>query len=369
MLPEAPLPLYLQDAEALLQFNALGANSDQLPSTITSTASVTPSSPNPLFPQADSGAHSAHLPPKQCAVPISPKNSFGLFHLYNEGSVPTSGDPKDQSKADPLPTHGQEPVSNLFYPYLNESSWHIGDWYWNQGAQKSKQSFKILVDIITSEDFRSEDLYHTSWAAIDHQLGSLGTVHDPSQTTPAAADSEEWQAEDDGWIQRDVTISVPFPRRCLHPGPRTYTVSRFYRRSLVSIIREALSDPVWCRSFRFEPYLLQWKRSCSIDDIGIYGEFFSSQAFITAHRDLQGAHLDSTSCTLPQRIVALMFWSDATQLTAFGDAELWPLYVYFGNESKYRCCMLTTNLCSHAAYFQTVCISYVGQLGSNHLQM
>ena len=247
----------------------------------------------------------------------------------------------------------------IFYPYPNESSWLIGDWYWNQGTQKSKQSFKNLVDVITSVNFQLEDLYRTSWAVIDRQLGSLGSVHDHSQATPAAPDSEEWQAADDGWIQKNITISVPFPPCSLHPGPRTYTVPHFYHRSLVSIICEALSDPICCKSFCFEPYLLWWKRSCRVDDVGVYGELFSSQAFITAHRDLQDTHLDSISCTLPRRIVALMFWSDATQLTAFGDAKLWPLYVYFGNESKYRRCTPTANLCSHAAYFQTVCISYI----------
>ena len=357
MLPEPLLPLYPQDAEALLQVNALGENSGSGPSA--TMASATPSSPNLSSPQAGSRTQSAQLSPKQCAVLVSQHNSFGLFRLYDEGSVPTSGDPEDQSGADPLPTHKQEPVSNIFYPYPNENSWLIGDWYWNQGAQKSKQSFKSLVDIITSANFRSEDLYCTSWAAIDRQLGSLGTVYDHSQATPAAADSEEWQAKDDGWMQRDITISVPFPRRSLHPGPKTYTVSRFYRRSLVSIICEALLNPIRCRSFRFEPYSLRWKRPCRVNDIGVYGDLFCSQAFITAHRDLQDACLESTTCTLPRRIVALMLWSDATQLTAFRDAKLWPLYVYFGNESKYRRCTPTANLCSHAAYFQTVNISYL----------
>jgi len=49
-----------------------------------------------------------------------------------------------------------------------------------------------------------------------------------------------------------------------------------------------------------------------------------------------------------------MLWSDATQLTAFGTAKLWPLYIYMGNESKYMRCQPLANLCSHAAYFHTV---------------
>ena len=149
-------------------------------------------------------------------------------------------------------------------------------------------------------------------------------------------------------MRRTISISVPFPRRSLHPGPSSYVISNFYRCSLLSIILEAL------KSFHFEPYLLRWQRSCGGADVGVHGELFSSEAFATVHHDLQDACLDSISCTLPRRVVALMFWSDATQLTAFGDAKLWLLYVYFGNESKYRRCMPTANLCSHAAYFQTV---------------
>ena len=304
--------------------------------------------------QADSPAHwSPQVPSNRHGVLRTGKNSFGLFRLYDEDSIPSINDPEDQSGADPLPTPVSQPIllgsMNPFYPYPNESSWYIGDWYWNQGAQKSKQSFKGLVEIITSGDFRTEDLHHANWTAIDRQLGS----HESSQASP---DSGEWQVEDGGWTRRSITISVPFSRRSLHPGPRNYAILDFHRRCLLSII---LSDPICCKSFRFEPYSLRWKRSSRTDDVGVYGELFSSEAFINAHRDLQDVHLlDSASCTLPRRIVVLMFWSDATQLTAFGDAKLWPLYVYFGNESKYQHCTPTANRCSHAAYFRNVCLSY-----------
>ena len=274
------------------------------------------------------------------------KIPFSLFHLYDKDLAPIN-DPEDHSRADPLPMSIVEvPVSqplsasmNLFYPYLNKSSWRVGDWYWNQGAQKSKKFFRSLVEIISSADFWSEDLCHTSWAAIDCQLGSLGTAHDPCDATPMAADLQEWQAMDGGWMQRNISISVPFPQHLLHPGPRNYTISNFHRQSLVSVIREVLSDPLHCRSFHFEAYSLRWQCSCEVADVGVYGKLFSLQAFTTAHCDLQNARIDSISCTLPCCVVALMFWSDVTQLTAFGDAKLWPLYV-----------------CSHAAYFQAVCV-------------
>lgn len=52
-----------------------------------------------------------------------------------------------------------------------------------------------------------------------------------------------------------------------------------------------------------------------------------------------------------------MFWSDTTQLTSFGNAKLWPTYMYFGNESKYRHCKPSLNLSNHVAYFEMVCLS------------
>ncbi|KIM62395.1 hypothetical protein SCLCIDRAFT_119837, partial [Scleroderma citrinum Foug A] len=57
---------------------------------------------------------------------------------------------------------------------------------------------------------------------------------------------------------------------------------------------------------------------------------------------------------LPRRIVALMFWSDVTVLTSFGDTKLWPVYMYFGNESKYERCQPSNHLCMHIAYLQMV---------------
>ena len=173
-------------------------------------------------------------PSKSCTTLATQKNSFGLFCIYDVESIPTANDPEDQSGAGPLPARGLNvptlPSSvNSFHPYPNESSCLIGDWYWNEGAQKSKKNFKKLVEIITSSAFRSEDLRQTNWTAIDRQLGSLESDHDPSQTTSMAVDSEEWEAEDGSWMRRTITISVPFPRRCLHPGPRDYTISNFYR--------------------------------------------------------------------------------------------------------------------------------------------
>ena len=262
MLPEPPLPLPPQGVEVPFDVGL----PDSRPSTTVTSASTNQSSS-----QADPAAQSARIPSKPRAVLTTQRNSFGLFRVYDEDSVPSINDPEDQSGADPLPTEVcmSQPfpsTMNPFYPYPNESSWRLGDWYWNQGVQKSKDSFKKLVEIITSSDFRSEDLHHINWVAIDCQLGSLSAVHHSSQTGTIVANLEECQAEDGWWMRKNITISIPFPRCSL--------ISNFYCWPLLSIIHKALSDPVRCKSFHFEPYSLRWNRSCKDNDIGIYGELF-----------------------------------------------------------------------------------------------
>jgi hypothetical protein len=48
--------------------------------------------------------------------------------------------------------------------------------------------------------------------------------------------------------------------------------------------------------------------------------------------------------------MALMFWSDATHLAAFGTAKMWPIYMLFGNLSKYVRCQPTSGATKHLAY-------------------
>lgn len=49
-----------------------------------------------------------------------------------------------------------------------------------------------------------------------------------------------------------------------------------------------------------------------------------------------------------------MFRLDATQLASFGSMKIWPLYMYFGNDSKYLQCKPLSHLCKHIVYFQSV---------------
>jgi len=273
----------------------------------------------------------------------TPRNVFGLSRRYEATELP-SFDPEEQIALQDLSDIPNSEVKS-FYPYPNRSAFELGNWHWNGGAQKLQASFRELIDIIGDPEFQSADVRSINWDKINEVLGT-------------DEDTGEWLDEDAGWTQTPVTISIPYQSCRGIPsesgaGPRNYTVEDFRHRNLVSIIKEKVSGLSENHQFHFEPYELYWQRDSGIDPIRVQGEVYTSPAFIDAYRELQDSP-GEPGCDLPRVVVALMFWSDATQLTAFGNAKLWPLYLFFGNDSKYCRCKPTCHLCEHVAYFQTV---------------
>ncbi|KAI0057935.1 hypothetical protein BV25DRAFT_1872245 [Artomyces pyxidatus] len=282
---------------------------------------------------------------------VSPSNSFGLFRRYHTTQLPSHDPENEYSGCNVLPEAKPRqtwnpPTANLsqYYPYPNASSFRLGDWYWNGSAQKSDTNFHDLVTIVGDSFYRPEDVGKANWDQINTILGQ--------------EDAGEWLDDDAGWTRTPVTISVPFhPRRGVRTlpgdGPRDFVVEDFFHRNLVSVIREKLSRPHDDALFHYEPYELHWSPPGATEDVRVHGELYTSQAFLDAHDEIQNSPPEQ-DCHRPRVIAALMFWSDTTHLTSFGEAKLCPLYMYFGNESKYRRCQPSSHLCEHVAYFKSL---------------
>jgi hypothetical protein len=281
-----------------------------------------------------------------CRVLQTARNSFGLLRRYFAKKFP-SHDPESEANISDLsdivdvhlPTPG---TSSGFGPYPNKSSFLLGDWYWNGSAQKSQHDLADLVKIVSANDFRPGEIRDTNWAKVDDRLAADDSSPD-----------EEWMDEDTGWKPTPVTISVPFHRHTDTPGPHEYSAPNFHHRTLVSLIREKIRNASHHPGFHYKPYELHWQPSDGDESTCVYGELYTSPAFIDAHNALQESP-GEPDCDLPRMVVALMFWSDATQLANFGDAKLWPLYMFFGNESKYQRGKPSSNRCEHVAYFESV---------------
>jgi Plavaka transposase len=283
----------------------------------------------------------------------TPRNAFGLYRRYCSYTWP-SHDPEenvslDDLSATPAPSLPMPQHSNPFHPYPNQSSFKLGDWFWNEGPQLSRKSFGRLLDIIGDPEFRPEQVRDVPWAKIDATLGS----NDFDGERPDGEWEPEWMQQDAGWKRTPITISAPFHSQTVARCPQNYVVGDLYHRSIVSVVREKLANPVDAQNFHYDPFQVFWKSDNGRPDVQVHGELYTSRAFLEAHQALQESP-GEPGCNLPRVIVGLMFWSDATHLTSFGSAKLWPCYLFFGNESKYRRCKPTSNLCNHVAYFQAV---------------
>ena len=87
----------------------------------------------------------------------------------------------------------------------------------------------------------------------------------------------------------------------------------------------------------------------------IYSEIYTGDFWNDEDEKLQSAHQHSPNSHLEAIIVALMIWSDLTSLAQFGNVELWPIYLYIGNQSKYSRCKPTSFAAHHIAYLPKVC--------------
>ncbi|KAG2045967.1 hypothetical protein BDR06DRAFT_1040545 [Suillus hirtellus] len=272
-------------------------------------------------------------------------NVFGLSRQYHSKEVTTlenltltHSDQESQDLSMPAHViqHDTTEAPNTFFPYPNRSSFLLGDWFWNGGIQKSQKSFKELLRIIGDADFQSEDIRATRWNSINHRLGS------------SAEDAEAFEGA--GWKKTSISIKIPIHSRADSPGVHDYLTTDLHHRPLVSVIQEKLENEKHDELFHYQPYELLWNRGQSERPIRVHGELYTSEAFIQAHCEIQESPPEP-GCDLERVIVALMFWSDATHLTSFGNSKLWPCYMFFGNESKYRRCKPSCHLCSHVAYF------------------
>jgi Plavaka transposase len=281
----------------------------------------------------------------------STRNIFGLFRQYYATRFPEH-DPDENITSDDLMDTSSDPMSSplvdSYQPYPNQSSFLLGEWYWNGGVKKSKSSFSDLLKIVGHPSFRPEDVAGTKWQHIDTQLG--GNLLDSGSDG-----GDHWEDErvDGDWIETPIKIQVPFHKKSEHPGQQVFEAGKLRHRKLVSVIREKILRPSSHPHIHLEPYELYWQPDLASEPARVHGELYTSDVFLEAHRDLQNSP-GEPGCELPRVVVALMFTSDGTELTAFSDAKLWPVYLAIGNESKERRTKPSCQAFEHIAYFEQV---------------
>jgi len=212
----------------------------------------------------------------------------------------------------------------------------------NTGSRsKSEGEVNPLVNsVLNAPDFRTEDLRNFN---AHQESGHLDKANRTSLL-------------DDGFKVTSVTIEVPTGESGDSETSRQYSVPGLHYQKLLGVIKAAFLDPLSLH-FHLTPFSLMHRSPVTGVEQRVYGELYHSDAFIKEYHRVQNCSRpppDDPGCKLEKVIAALVFWSDSTHLTNFGTATLWPIYLFFGNLSKYIRSRPSSGACNHVAYIPSV---------------
>lgn len=304
-------------------------------------------------------------------------NSFGLAREYpsKPSRIPDADIAPSQLISDNVgdlePTRDDlEPsrtksILDIIFPYPNMTAFRFNRWFWNGSNKKSQlERGKLLDDVILQPDFVPEDLRGVDFGKLDRLV----------------AEDKGGVDGGNGWATSTLTIQVPVPEKITKAVRRDrvnreriarthdevddeeeplrskkFFVPGFRHRSIVHLMRTAIEHSEQAMDFHWNAFKLFWQPPDPLaPPERVFDEIYSSNAFVEADRELQDTP-DPENDHLPRVIAALMLWSDATHVAQFGQAKLWPIYVYFGNLSKYTRGRPTAHAGHQAGYLCSVC--------------
>jgi hypothetical protein len=239
-------------------------------------------------------------------------------------------------ESDPLSSSEARPS---YWPFQNPTVHGVMQWLNNgQTAKSEGETTKLIHNVILSQNFNAADL-----VGFD--------AHRENQRLDKALSESALRSQ---FIESSVDIVIPSGES--HVEGKTFEVPGLLHRKLTSVIREAFESPL-AHLYHYSPFKLFRKSPISGKDERIYGEIFTSDAFLEETESVRRHGLlppDDSACKREKAVAAMMISSDATMLTDFGTAKGWPIYFMLGNLSKYIRAQPDSGAMHHLAYIPSV---------------
>ena len=236
------------------------------------------------------------------------------------------------------------------WPFENMSTYLLMNWANTGSSQKTEVEITRLGrEVLASPDFKTEE------------LGSFNAHRENQRMDKAFVSPSHAPFSRDGWKEVKVDIKVPVASRTgRSPPARTFSVPGLHFRSLVEVIKAAWSESV-AKQFHLSPFKRLYVHPETKAETRVFDEAYTGDVWIQAHDDLQ-KQPSEPGCSLEKVIAGLMFWSDSTHLANFGNASVWPVYMYFANQSKYIRAQPSSGACHHVAYIPSVRSSFFSKI-------
>ncbi|KAF8830203.1 hypothetical protein HHX47_DHR2000548 [Lentinula edodes] len=279
------------------------------------------------------------------------KTQLNIFGLWREYPDRPSHDPDGEVGLEDLSNlpHSEEHQDNEHSESensrddspLNPTQTLLAGWQNNGNSTKSNNEMDGLAHILQWPDFQVKELEGYNAQAANEKITKA---------------DEDWGRNQfkDSFVETAVEIEVPSGDPQI-PSKKFQIPQLLYRNPL-SVIRAAFADRL-ASQFHFVPFkLFQEIDSDDGKTISqrVQTDLYNSDVFLEEHRNLRRAPTDDKDCKREKVVAALMCWSDATQLANFGTAKLWPIYMLFGNLSKYVRASPNSGAVHHLAYIPTI---------------
>ncbi|KAJ7627108.1 hypothetical protein FB45DRAFT_1082250 [Roridomyces roridus] len=294
-------------------------------------------------------------------------NRHGIYKVLVR---PTTHDPDDTATLDSLckssnlsitqrPLLAKPSNTPWWFPFASATVARLMMWFHLGSSLKSIEDLDALItNVLLQDDFNREELRGFRAA-----LGN--------KTLDEFKSSPDGMPVPDTWKRTSVRIKVPGKNVCTAEEEAVeFEVEGLVYRDLLDVMVENFSGPAFA-DYHTTPFVYRLDPAydpadkmvlpdAPLDHAGlpplpddhtpVYGEVFASGRLRKMHSELPR----SATPNIETIIAAYMFWSDATHLANFGNASLWPLYIFFGNQSKYSRARPTSNACHHTAYFPSL---------------
>ncbi|KAF8223215.1 hypothetical protein L208DRAFT_1518627 [Tricholoma matsutake] len=283
-------------------------------------------------------------------------DNFGLYREYI--TFPTTDPEADQDLDDiydipgkPSTESGQHwwtgvgamfnaATENIYHPFLNATVCRLMNWLYSGSNQKSIVELDRLVkEVLIQDDFDVSDLKGFSAA---RELRCLDTMEDEAAFSGEA-----------GWKESSVKIRLPVDKQKLKEAVApTFEIPGVWHRDLLEVICTAFEDTK-TQFYHLTPLRLFWKPTPDSKPERVVTDLYNSDAFLQEHEKLQ-QQPSEMGCDLEWVVAAIMVWSDSTHLANFGQASLWPIYLFLGNQSKYQHTKPSQFAVHHLVYIPSV---------------
>jgi hypothetical protein len=273
--------------------------------------------------------------------------------IHHVSDVPTFVKDTD-SQYNPLAIFGPQAMQNIesptspmtpsFTPFLNHSVSKLMNWFYQRSTKTLADLNSLVHDVILHPNFHSSNLKNFS---ATHELRCLEKSSVPDSGLP--------YLKNDDWKEAVIKVPLPLVQTQYQNEDNAHTLEiKFVHRRLCEVIKSGIQDFAMSRNFHWHGFKQFWQPADNEPEQRVYGEVYTLDAFL----EMESRLLDIEGCTLKKAIVPLLIYSDSTHLADFGTASLWPIYIWFGNISKYICLRASSFSAHHLAYLPSVSSSF-----------